>query len=175
MHAIASDFSWSLTSFCFALESPHATTLREPSMQLPTFGAEEPPHAASATMTAARGSRRMRPACQSGRVRWKELPLPSAPEPARPAGRAELLLLGGVLERRAVRHGRGGLALEEAHLDLGDAPVAELGVADPRPSVRRRRLPTRDRRRDVVSHDARRRLGEDARLRDRPGAGADVA
>ena len=62
----------------------------------------------------------------------------SEPEPARSPGCAELLLLGGVLARRvaALRFRR--RAAEEVDLDLADEPVAELGVADARPSVRRR-------------------------------------
>src|SRR6476469_4298944 len=61
-----------------------------------------------------------------------------------------------------------------AELDLADQPVAELGVADAPPSVRRRWLPTGDRRRDVVRYNACGRLGEDAGLGDGTRAGADV-
>lgn len=54
------------------------------------------------------------------------------------------------------------------------SPVAELGVAHARASVRRRWFPTGDRGRDVVGDDARGRLGEDPGLGDGAGAGADV-
>jgi hypothetical protein len=55
----------------------------------------------------------------------------STPEPARPSSGGELVLLGRVRKRRGVGPGRRRLAAEEVDLDLGDVPVAELGVADP--------------------------------------------
>src|SRR5215208_5446267 len=57
----------------------------------------------------------------------------SVPEPARPPHGAELLLLGGVLERRLVALGRRRVAVQEVHLDLADEPAAKPGVADPDP------------------------------------------
>ena len=99
----------------------------------------------------------------------------SLPEPARPPHGTELLLLGGVLERRLVALGRRRVAVQEVHLDLADEPAAKLGVADPRSAERRRRLTARDRGRDVVGDDDRGRLGEDPGLGDGSGAGADVA
>jgi hypothetical protein len=62
----------------------------------------------------------------------------SEPEPARPPGCAELLLLGGVLARRVVSLRCCCRAAEEVHFDLADEPVPELGVADAPPLVRRR-------------------------------------
>jgi hypothetical protein len=62
----------------------------------------------------------------------------SEPEPARPPGGAELLLLGGVLARRVSSLRRCCRAAEEVHFDPADQPVPELGVADAPPSVRRR-------------------------------------
>jgi hypothetical protein len=62
----------------------------------------------------------------------------SEPEPARPPGVAELLLLGGVLARRVVSLRRCCRAAEEVHFDPADQPVPELGVADAPPFVRRR-------------------------------------
>src|SRR5919198_3316934 len=99
----------------------------------------------------------------------------SEPEPARSPGRAELLLLGGVVARGVKSLGRRRGAAEEVDLDLADEPVAELGVADARPSVRCRWLPAGDRGRNVVGHDKRGRLGEDPGLGDGAGTGTDVA
>jgi hypothetical protein len=71
------------------------------------------------------------------RVRWsnwrcrRAWPRRSAPEPPRPPSGGELGLLGGMRERRGVRPGCRRLVTEEVDLDLGDVPVAELGVADP--------------------------------------------
>src|SRR4051812_1299800 len=58
----------------------------------------------------------------------------SEPEPARSPGCAELLLFGGVLARRVVALRRRRRAAEEVDLDPADELVAELGVADARPS-----------------------------------------
>src|SRR6476646_8522330 len=73
----------------------------------------------------------------------------SEPEPARPPGRAELLLLGGRRARRVVslRLRRG--PAEEVHFDLADEPAPELGIADAPPSVRLRCLSAREGRGDV--------------------------
>ena len=54
----------------------------------------------------------------------------SATEPACSAGRAELLLLEGVLARRVVSLGLGPLASKEVDLDLAHESCAELGVTD---------------------------------------------
>src|SRR5436309_7740288 len=98
-----------------------------------------------------------------------------APDPARPADRAELLLLGGVLERGIVALGRWRVAAEEVDVDLADEPAAELGVADARALVRRGRLGARDRGGDIVGDNAGGRLGEDPGLGNGPRARTDVA
>src|SRR5829696_3297442 len=122
--------------------------------------------------TSTRGSPPKRPRPTAG---TQPLSPGSVPEPARPPHGAELLLLGGVLERRLEALGRRRVAVQEVHLDLADEPATELGVADPRSAKRRRRLTARDRGRDVVGDDDRGRLGEDPGLGDGPGARADVA
>ncbi len=77
--------------------------------------------------------------------------------------------------RRVVSPGRRRRAAEEVDLDLADEPVAELGVADARSSVRLRWPLAREAGGDVIGHDERSRLGEDPGLRNGTGAGADVA
>ena len=79
----------------------------------------------------------------------------SVPEPARAPYGAELLFLGGVLERGLVALGRWRVAVQEVHLDLADEPATKLCVADPRCAERRRRLTTRDCGRDVVGDNDR--------------------
>jgi hypothetical protein len=54
----------------------------------------------------------------------------SATEPACPPGRAELLLLEGVLARRLVWLSLGPVASKEIDLDLAHEPGAELGVTN---------------------------------------------
>src|SRR5919197_464358 len=73
-----------------------------------------------------------------------------APEPARPAHRAELLLLGGERKRGVVARGGRRVAAQEVDLHLADEPAAKLGVADARALVRRRGLAAGDRGDDVV-------------------------
>lgn len=79
----------------------------------------------------------------------------SRSEPPRPSGSAELVFLGGVLERGVVTLGRRGLATKEVDLHLADKSAAELGVADARPLVWRGRALAGDLRRDVVGDDQR--------------------
>jgi hypothetical protein len=106
---------------------------------------------------------------------FQRLRVSGAPEPARTADRAELILLGGVLERGVVALGRRRVAAEEVDLDLADEPAAELGVADTRALIRRRRLVALDRGRDVVGNDPRGSLGEDPRLGNRPRAATETS
>src|SRR5690242_408184 len=91
----------------------------------------------------------------------------SGPEPPLAASRAELLLLrrellGGLEHPRRRRR-----TAEEVGLYLSDHPASELDVAIARALVGRRRLTSGETRGDVVGHDARRGLGEHARLRHR--------
>jgi hypothetical protein len=92
-----------------------------------------PPAAACPGRVPPRPSPAWRSSWREGRVRRR-----SEPEPARPPGGAELLLLGGVLARRVASLRRCCGAAEEVHFDPADQPVPELGVADAPPSVRRR-------------------------------------
>jgi hypothetical protein len=75
----------------------------------------------------------------------------SGSEPTCAARRADLGLLGRVLERWLVAFGHRGRAAQEVDVDLADEPVAELGVADcpplrTAPAARRRRSRRRRRR-----------------------------